>query len=158
MVEPVLVCVARQMVTSREQPVFADLRSYCWEPGGAHSTVGFPQECAPVVCRDFAPKVVPDFINRLSDLVNRFRLLCMDGGDDVSSLCQVCVSPGLFDQALSQPVLSDMGILVVAGVHFDVSGQALSPGGDSVRAGSRLLVSVDTGDGDQFPLTTALAH
>ena len=26
--------------------------------------------------------------------------------------------------------LSDMGILVVTGVHFDVSGQALSPGDD----------------------------
>ena len=71
-------------VTSREQPVFADLRIYCWEPGGTHSTVGFPQECAPVVCRDFAPKVDPDLINRSSDLVNRFRLLCVDGGDNVS--------------------------------------------------------------------------
>ena len=78
----------------------------------------------------------------------------MDGGDDVSLLC---VSPGLFDRALSQPALSDMGILVVACVHFDVSGQALSPGGDPVRAGSRLLVSVDTGDGDRFPMTTT-AH
>ena len=79
-------------VTSREQPVFADLRRYCWEPGGTHSMVGFPQEFAPVVCRDFAPKVVPDLINRSSYLVNRLRLLCMDGGDDVLSLC---VSPGV---------------------------------------------------------------
>ena len=60
----------------------------------------------------------------------------------------------VFPRVLSQPALSDMGILVVTGVHFDVSGQALSPGGDSVQAGSRLLVSVDTGDGDRFPLTT----
>ena len=43
-------------VISREQLVFADLRRYCWEPGGTHSMVGFQQECAPVVCRDFTPK------------------------------------------------------------------------------------------------------
>ena len=103
------------------------------------------------MCRDFAPKIDPDLINRSSDLVNQFRLLCMVGGDDVLSLC---VSPKLFDRALSQPALSDMGILVVAGVHFDVSRKALSPGGDSVWAGSRLLLSVDTGDGDWFPVTT----
>ena len=72
--------------------------------------------------------------------------------DDVSSCC---VSPGIFDRALSQPALSDMGILVVAGVRFDVSGQALSPKGDSVPAGSRLMVSVDTSVGDRFPVTTA---
>ena len=114
--------------------------------------MGFPQECNPVVCWDFAPKVDPDFINLSSDLVNRLRPLCMDSGDDVSSLC---ISPGLFDWVLSQPALSDMGILVVTGVRFDVSGQALSPGGDSVRAGSHLLVSVDTGDGDLCPVTTA---
>ena len=118
-------------VTSREQPDFADLCRCCWEPGGTHSTVGFPQECVPVVCQDFAPKVDPDLINHSSNLMNRFRLLCVNGGDDVSLLC---VSLGLFDRAMSQPVLSDLGILVVAGVHFDVSGHALSPGGDSVRA------------------------
>ena len=31
--------------------------------------VGFPQECAPVVCRDFALKVDPDLISHSSDLV-----------------------------------------------------------------------------------------
>ena len=36
-------------VTSRERPVFADLRKYDWELGRTHLTVGFPQECAPVV-------------------------------------------------------------------------------------------------------------
>ena len=66
------VSLGRWFVTSRWQPVFADLRKYCWKPGGTHLTVGFPQEFAPVVCRDFAPKVVPDLINHLSDLVNRF--------------------------------------------------------------------------------------
>ena len=72
--------------------------------------------CTLVVFRDFAPKVDPDLISHSSDLVNRFRLLCMDGGDDVSSLC---VSPGLFDRALSQPALSDVGMLTpVMGTGF----------------------------------------
>ena len=70
----------------------------------------------------------------------------------VSSLC---VSLGLFERALSHPALSYMGILVVAGVRFDVSGQTLSSRGDSVWAGSCLMVSVDTGDGDWFHLTMA---
>ena len=46
--------------------------------------VGFPQECASVVCRDFAPKVYPNLINRSSDLVSCFELLCGIGGVDVS--------------------------------------------------------------------------
>ena len=49
---------------------------------------------------------------------------------------------------LSNRTLSDVGILGVTGVRFDVSG------GDLVWAGSRLMVSVDTGDGDRFPMTT----
>ena len=53
------------------------------------------------------------------------------------------VSLGMFDRGLS-----DVGILGVAGVNFDVSGGGL------VWATSRLLVSVDTGNGDQFPMTT----
>ena len=73
----------------------------------------------------------------------------MCDGDDVSSLC---VSLGLFDRALSHPALSYLGILVV---RYDVSGQTLSSRGDSVRAGSLLMVSVDTGDGDRFPVTRA---
>ena len=59
----------------------------------------------------------------------------------------------MFDRSLSQPVLSDLGILFAAGVHFDVSGPVLYPGGDSVRAGPRLLVSGDTSDGDGLPMT-----
>ena len=66
------------------------------------------------------PKFDPDLINCSSDLVNRFRLLCVFGGDDVLSLC---VPPRLFDRALSQPTLSNLGILVVTGIHFDVSEQ-----------------------------------
>ena len=66
----------------------------------------------------------------------------MLSGDTVSSLC---VPPVLFDRALSQPVLSDLGILVAAGVHFDVSGPVLYLGGDSVRAGPHLLVASDNG-------------
>ena len=57
--------------------------------------VGFSQECAPVRCRDFAPEVDPDWINRSSYL---FSLLCADGGNAVSS-CDV--SLGLFNWALS---------------------------------------------------------
>ena len=126
-------------VTSREQPVVADVHIYCWEPGGTFSLVGSSQECTPDRCRDFAPKVDPDWTNRLSDLMNRFSLLCADGGNEVT--CDVFL--GLFNRALS-----DMGILGIAGVHFDVSGGGLVP------AGSHLLVSVDTGDGDRFPVTT----
>ena len=37
--------------------------------------------------------------------------------------------------------------------RIDVSGQALYPKGDSVLAGSRLMVSVDTGDWDRLPVT-----
>ena len=85
-------------------------------PKPLHVTIG-----APVVCRDFAPNVDQDLINRSSDLVSRFRLLCMCSGDAVSSLC---VTLGLSDRALSQLALSYMGILIVAGVRFDVSGEA----------------------------------
>ena len=53
--------------------------------------VGFSQECTPIVCPEFAPKIDPALINRSSDLMDRFELLCVLGGDDVSSLC---VSPG----------------------------------------------------------------
>ena len=101
------------------------------------------------MCQDFALEFNPELINRPSDLVNRCRLLCVLGGDTVSSLC---VPPGLFDQALSQPALLDPGILVATGVHFDV----FRPGiGDSVRAGLLLWKSVGTGDGDRLPVTTA---
>ena len=49
-----------------------------------------------------------------------------------------------------------MGTLVVAGVRLDVSGAALLRGGYSVRAGSRLMMSDDTVDGDWwFPVATA---
>ena len=114
--------------------------------------VSFTQECASVLCRDFAPKMDPNLIYRLSDLVNCFELLCGIGGYDVLSMC---VPPGLFDRGLLQPALSDMGTLVVAGVRFDVSGAVLLRRGDSVCAGSHLMMSYDTGDGDWFPVATA---
>ena len=63
---------------------------------------------------------------------------------DVSSPCDPCV---LFIRALSQPVLSDLGILFTGGVRFDVSGHVLSPGGDSVWPGLNLLVSGDASNG-----------
>ena len=43
------VSLGKWLVTNWEQPVLADLWRYCWEPGGTHSMVSFPQECAPVV-------------------------------------------------------------------------------------------------------------
>ena len=112
----------------------------------------FDGSCPTGMCPDFVLKVDQDLINQLSDLVDRFELLCVFGGDYMSSRC---VSPGLFDRVLSHPALSDLGILVGTGVHFDVSEQALSRRGDSVRAGFFLLVSDDTGDGERFPVTTA---
>ena len=141
-VNPVLICVPRQMFfTSLEQPVLAEIRGYCWEPDGTHLTVGFPQEYTPATCLDFAPEFYHELINRLSDLVKRFG----------SSLCVPLV---LFDRALSQPVLSDLGILVAAGVHINVSGMVLYPGGDSVRHRPH-LVSSDTSDRDWLPMTKA---
>ena len=119
--------LGKWLAISREQPVLSDIRRYCWEPGGTHSTVGFPQEYTQVMCQDFAPEFNPELINRPSGLVNRLRLLCVLSGDTASLLC---VPPGLFDQALSQLALSAPGILVAAGVHFDAFGPGI---GDSVR-------------------------
>ena len=65
----------------------------------------------------------------------------------MSSLCDPRL---LFFRALSQPVLSDMGVLFTASVWFDVSGPVLSLGGDSVRPGLNLLVSGGASDGDQL--------
>ena len=76
-------------------------------------------------------------ISRPSDLLNRFGLLSAYSGCDVSSLCD---PPVLLDRAISQAVLSDLGIVVSAGVHFDVSGKILYPGGDE----DRLLVTTPT--------------
>ena len=58
------VALGKCLITSREQPVLADLRGYCWELGGTHSTVGFPQEYTPVMCRDFALEFNPELNNR----------------------------------------------------------------------------------------------
>ena len=46
------VSLGKWFVTNREQPVLTDIRRHCWKPGGTHSTVGFPQECTPAMCRD----------------------------------------------------------------------------------------------------------
>ena len=70
------VSLRKWFVTSREQPVLADIRRYCWEPGVTHLMVGFPKE-TPVMGRDFAPEFNPALINHPSDLVNQFRLLCV---------------------------------------------------------------------------------
>ena len=77
----------------------------------------------------------------------------MCGGDDVSSLC---VSLGLFDRALSQPALLYMGIWlsqVFALMYLD----RLYIQKVTQWAGSRLMVSVDTDNGDRLPVTT-VAH
>ena len=60
----------------------------------------------------------------------------------------------LFDRVISQPVLSDLGILVAAGVHVDLSGKILYPGGDSVRPGQSVLMLGDTWNKDRLLMTT----
>ena len=67
-------------------------------------------------------------------------------------MSSLCVSQRLFDRALSPPALLDSGILVATGVHFDVFGPGI---GDSVWAGPLLWMSVDIGDGERLPVTTA---
>ena len=95
------------------------LNSAGLDGGPPHRSV-FILARAPLIAEDRVYKWrETDLISRSSDLVNRLMLWYMCGGDDVSSHC---VSLGLFDRALSQPALLYMGILVVAGVHFDVSG------------------------------------
>ena len=126
--------LGKGVFTSREQLVLSNIRGYCWEPGGTNSkpcprAVGcFPREYAPVACRDFAPDFTPVLINRPSDLMDQFGCLFAFSG---SSLCD---HPVLFDQTLSPPVLSGLGILVVTDVHFDESGSVMYLGGDSVRS------------------------
>ena len=77
-----IVSLCRWFVTSQEQPVLANIRQYCWEPGGTWSTVGFPQERTPALCRGFALEFIPALINRPSDHMSRYRLLCVLGGDE----------------------------------------------------------------------------
>ena len=62
---------------------------------------------------------------------------------------------GLSFRDLLRPSLSDTGVLDVTGVRFYVSGARWLCEGDSVRFGSSLMMSDDTGDRDWFPLTTA---
>ena len=106
------VSLCEWLITSREQPVLADTRGYCWELGGTHlalcpRAVGcFPQEYSPVICRDFTPEFTPELISRMFGLVNRFGPLSAFTSGNVSSRCD---PPVLFDQTLSQPVWSDMG-------------------------------------------------
>ena len=99
---------------------------------------------------DFEPEFNPELISRPSDLVNRFGFSFAYNGCNASSLCNHTV---LFDWVISQLVLSDLGILVTAGVHFDMSGKILYPGGDSVWAGQSVLVSGDTRDKDRLLVT-----
>ena len=75
--------------------------------------------------------------------LNPYLFVSLGGWWVVVMRCRRVMFMGLFNQALS-----DMSISGIAGVHFDVSEGGL------VRAGSCLLVSVDTSDGDRFPVTT----
>ena len=59
--------------------------------------------------RDFAPEFNPELISRPSDLVNRFGFSFAYCGSNVSLPCD---RPVLFNRVLSQPVLSDLGLLV----------------------------------------------
>ena len=72
-----------------------------------------------------------------------------------ADLAEVASSADLACVTYHNLVLSDLGILVAAGVHFDVYGPVLCPGGDSVRARS-YLVAGDPSDGDQLSVTTAM--
>ena len=69
--------------------------------------------------QDFASDFIPVLINRPSDLMDRFGFLFAFSGSSP------CDPPVLFDRILSPPVLSDLGILVVTGVHIDVSGPVM---------------------------------
>ena len=72
---PIHICVPRQMVYYQLGAAGAGRHTgYCWEPGGTHSTVGFPQDHTPAMCKDFTPEYTPELINRLPDLVKRFGL------------------------------------------------------------------------------------
>ena len=133
--------LGKGLVTSPEQPFLADIRRYCWEPGGTHSTVGFPQEHTPVMCREFNP------IGR--------QILCTGLGYCVCWVVIWC-----------HHIVFSRGYLIgpyhnwpcqIWEYWFDVSGPGLHvyPGCDLVRAGRRLLVSSDTSDGDQLRVTTA---
>ena len=132
------------ITTGWKQPVLADSRRYSWKPEGTHSTVGFPQECAPVVSRDFAPKVDPDVINRSSDLVNRFELLCVIGSDYVSSFCvrPVC----LCDWVISQPVLCGSSSReFVPGVRAGSSRREVRAGSSPGRSRREFVLEVISG-------------
>ena len=86
---------------------------YDWDLAKSCSVVGFPRECAPVECCNFAPIIDPYLINSSSVL------LCTNGDDDMPSLC---VSPDIFDRVLSHPAVPGVSVLVVASVRFDVPG------------------------------------
>ena len=109
------------------------------------------------MCRDFALEFTPELISHPLDLVNRFGLLSAFSGGNVSSLCD---TPVLFVRTLSQLVLSDLGILGAAGVHFDVCldrfyiWEMTQCGLD--RAYCSMLLSGDTSDWDWLPVTMAV--
>ena len=79
------------------------------------------------------------------DLVVCFDQLCGVDGDNVSWFC---VPPGLFYRDLLPLSLSDLRVLDIEKIRFDVSEMNWLWAGDWVRYGPGLMMSDVTGDGD----------
>ena len=80
------VCLGGWLVGIRAQPDLANIRGFCWEPGGSHPALFrgivdcFPYKIAPVVCPDLAPEFAPVPTCRPSDHMTRFRVLSAHRG------------------------------------------------------------------------------
>ena len=139
------VSIGRWFATNRERLMYVTDRKYDQKLVKTGWGFGIPHECAPVECCMFVPLFAPDLFHCSSVL------LCLYSYANMPSLC---VSQELFDGVLSQPGVQGVGDLVVANVHFTVTGPVSSVKGDSVRAGSYLMVSDVTEN--WFPLTSGL--
>ena len=87
--------------------------------------------------------------DQLSDLMDCFDLLCVEGKGDISSYWRV------FPQNWLRHRLSNTRLLEVTGVLFDVFDIRLFCADDSVCLDTESVVSDVTGDGDGMPITTA---
>ena len=91
--------------------------------------------------------------NELSDLMDCFDLLCDEGKGDILSYCD---SRRVFPQNWLWHRLSNVGLLEVTGVHFDVFDiLRLFRADDSVPFDTESVVSDVTGDENGIPMTTA---
>ena len=108
------VCLGGWPVGIREQPDLANIRGFCWEPGGSHPALFweivdcFPYKIAPDTCPDL--EFTPGFACRPSDLVTRFGILSASRDFSVS-----------FVQPLSRPSLSVPWEIITECFSFDVS-------------------------------------